>query len=317
MYLAFLAMFGAIAGSFASAAIYRIPRENLNLWKPARSFCPSCGHTLAWRDNLPILGWLLLRGQCRYCRERFSPGYLVHEVVLAVAFVVAGLAWPGEAGPVALVLCCIALTALWIATIIDFQYLILPDGITLGGIPFGILASVLVPQFQLWQEASERLPWGVSWFGMNATSSPVAVALVSSLFGAAVSFGFMVGFRALFSYLWRQEALGFGDVKYLAAVGAFLGLEGAAWTLLAGVLVGVAMGLLNASRLVVVVRRRHRQRRRKVTLFQDLATGWKLGRLIPFGPSLVVGTTLVMLAPLETRQFFLVAWPNLLQDALL
>jgi prepilin signal peptidase PulO-like enzyme (type II secretory pathway) len=122
----------------------------------------------------------------------------------------------------------------------------------------------------------------------------------------------LIGIRVVFSYILRQEALGLGDVKYLAAVGAFLGLEGAAWTLLIGVFAGAVLGLLNILRMIWVVASRRRQRGRTRVLKSSMYMGWMLGRLFPFGPPLVLGTVLYLLYPEDIRVFFLETWPNLL-----
>ncbi len=315
-YSLWLAVFGAIAGSFASAAVWRVPREGESLVRPLRSRCTSCGTTIAWYDNLPVLSWILLRGRCRACGVRYGAGYLVHELVLAGLFLWAGHAWPGRAGLLALGLACCALTALWIAAAIDWRHFILPDGITLGGIPAGFLASCLVPQFQLWPGDPFRLPWGTAWAGLDPSLEPVPLAALSSAVGAAASWGFLFGFRLLFSYILRQEALGRGDVKYLAAVGAWVGLEGSAWTLLVGVMAGALLGIGNILRMILLVRARRRRRGRVRSWKEDVHVGWQLGRVIPFGPPLVLGTILVLLEPSKTASFFTQTWPDLLRNLL-
>lgn len=311
----FLAALGAAAGSFASAAAYRIPRPSLSLVRPLRSFCPSCRRPIPWYDNIPVLGWILLRGRCRQCGEAFGWSYLLHELVLAALFVAAGYSWAG-AEPLALALVAVALTGLWIAAVVDWNELFLPDGITVGGVPFGLAASVLVPSFQLWDPLRPGAPWGAGWLGLDPARDTVLMAAASSVAGAAGSFAFLFGLRALFTYLLREEALGFGDVKYLAAVGALVGLEGSAWTLLVGVMAGAALGVLNIARVTAVLAARHRARAVPRRWRRTLYKGWRLGRLIPFGPALVLGTTLVLLAPLWTRHFFLQAWPAFLASIL-
>ncbi|MAW61128.1 MAG: hypothetical protein CMJ94_09845 [Planctomycetes bacterium] len=311
-----LGVLGAMLGSFASAAIYRIPREGLSVWRPMRSFCPSCKAQIKWHDNLPILGYLILRGRCRSCKVGYGPGYMVHEIVLAGLFVLAGETWlvSQQAAPTALLFALVALTALWIATAIDWEHLILPDGITLGGIPFGIAAAVLAPSFHL-GAGLDHLPWGVDWLGISLADPQTKIVLVSAILGSSISWALLIGIRVLFSYILRQEALGLGDVKYLAAIGAFLGLEGAAWTLLIGVFAGAVLGLLNIVRMIWVVAHRRRQRGRTRVLKSSVYMGWLLGRLFPFGPPLVLGTVLYLLYPEDIRVFFLETWPNLLLHA--
>ena len=317
LYFGFLALAGAIAGSFASAAIWRIPREGMTIWKPARSHCPKCGAIIRWHDNFPLLGWVVLGGRCRDCKVSFGPGYLVHEVVLALLFVLAGRTWSADptqgGGPGALVLVLVALTALWIAAAIDWQHFILPESITIGGVVFGFAASALVPAFHLWPGLEGRLPWGIGWLGFDGNEPAVQQALASAALGALISFGFLFGIGKLFSYLLGQDALGFGDVKYLAAVGALLGLEGALWTLLVGVFAGALFGIANVSRMILAVRRRRRARAsNRVYAHSARHVGWAVGRVIPFGPPLILGTTLLLLDPASVHRFFFETWPGLL-----
>lgn len=307
LFTAFLAIFGAIAGSFASAAAYRIPREGMSVARPARSHCPACGAQIAWYDNLPLLSWLLLRGRCRSCRARFGAGYLVHEAGLALLFVLAGRGWAAEQGLTALLVVLVAVTSLWIAAAVDLRHFILPDGITIGGQIAALVAVPLVPELHVW--SPERVPWGAQWLGFGAEHGIRTLALASGAVGWAVGFVVLFGIGRLFSYLLRQEALGFGDVKYLAAVGAWLGLEGAAWSMLIGVFAGSLFGIVNVVRMICVIRRRRARGRRRYA-HSTPYLGWRLGRMIPFGPPLILGTLLVLLAPGIVHQFFLVTWPE-------
>lgn len=310
LYWGFLGMLGAIAGSFASAATFRIPHPEYTLTRPARSQCPSCHTQIAWHDNLPILSYFLLRGRCRACGVGYGPGYLVHELGLAALFLLAGASWAASAGWLALGIVLVALTALWIAAAVDLRHFILPDGITIGGQWAAIPAILLVPELHLWP-GRESLPWGALLLGLDADSAPRMIALASGLVGWAAAFTISFGIGRLFSYLLRQEALGFGDVKYLAAVGAWFGLEGALWSLLIGVFAGSFFGAANVARMICMVRRRRRARgSRRAYASSAVRTGWLLGRLIPFGPPLILGTTLVLLAPQTVHHFFLVTWPE-------
>ena len=316
LYGTFLCVAGAMAGSFASAAAYRIPRDDMSIVSPRRSHCPRCDATIPWHDNLPILGYFILRGRCRACKASYGPGYMVHEFGLAALFWLAGQTWladPAQGGGVlALFLAFVAITSMWIAAAVDFRHFILPDGITIGGVPFGILAAALVPSFHLWP-GSDGLPLGLGLLGLSASDPPIQLALISGILGAVISFGFLFGIGRLFSYLLRQEALGFGDVKYLAAVGAFLGLEGSLWTLAVGVFAGAILGVVNVLRMILVVRHRRRARGSKLQYsFSSTYIGWQAGRTIPFGPPLILGTMLTLLFPSAVHEFFLDTWPRAL-----
>ena len=215
-------------------------------------------------------------------------------------------------GAIALLFGFVAFTGLWIAAAVDFRFFILPDGITIGGVPFGLLAATLVPAFHIWPGLG-GLPLGVGLLGLSADASPHLVALISGILAAVISFGFLFGIGRLFSYLLKQEALGFGDVKYIAAVGAFLGLEGSLWTLAVGVFAGAILGVVNVLRMILVVRYRRRTKGKNHKYVHSfIYIGWQAGRTIPFGPPLILGTMLVMLDPSAVHTFFLETWPRVL-----
>ncbi len=315
LYNSFVVVLGAMAGSFASAAIYRIPQEGLSIISPARSFCPQCKHSLKWHDNIPILGYLILAGKCRHCKGPFSLGYLTNEVVCAGLFYLVAHSWVADSarggGATYFVLALIAICALWIAAVIDWKHFILPDGITLGGVAFGLVAAAIAPHFQFWPQLSSSL--AVSSVLSLDLSPNSGGALISAFLSSSISFVFLLGIGHGFSYLLGQEALGFGDVKYIAAVGAFLGIEGSIWTLAIGVFAGALLGVLNVLRFWFVVYLRRKRRGSQLAYAHSSSyVGWRVGRVIPFGPPLILGTTLTMLFPLHVHNFFLVTWPSLL-----
>ena len=205
----------------------------------------------------------------------------------------------------------IAICALWIAAVIDWKHFILPDGITVGGIAFGFVAAALAPQFHFWPQVSSSLSVsGLLGLELSTTSGG---ALISAFLSSSISFVLLLGIGRGFSYLLGQEALGFGDVKYIAAVGAFLGIEGSIWTLAIGVFAGALLGVLNVLRFWFVISMRRKQRGSQLTYAHSSSyVGWRVGRVIPFGPPLILGTTLTMLFPLHVHHFFLVTWPTLL-----
>jgi len=174
--------FGACVGSFLNVVIYRLPREDLSVAKPRRSFCPGCKRQIPAFENVPIVSWLLLGGRCRGCKAEIPIRYLVVEIATAVLF--AGLGWTftrhafgAPADWIALV-ASLALAASCVAvTFIDIDWKIIPDEITWPGMVLGVVASVAAPPLQ-----------APGWlFGQLVSADPTTRGgLVSALVGQHV-----------------------------------------------------------------------------------------------------------------------------------
>src|SRR5438045_2960308 len=132
---------GAAIGSFLNVCIYRLPRD-LSINEPSRSFCPACKKPIPWRQNLPLLSWLFLRGKCANCGSRIAFRYFAVELLTALLFLAVWISFPW---PVALVYW-VFVSLLIAATFIDFEHFIIPDEITIGGTVVGIVASLAVPE---------------------------------------------------------------------------------------------------------------------------------------------------------------------------
>lgn len=209
----------ACLGSFFNVCIWRMPRHESIAWPG--SHCPGCGHPLGLFDNIPVLSWLFLRGRCRYCRKPITPRYLVVE--LLTAFLFTALVW--WHGPTPLALAYVVFSGmLVIGTFIDIEHYILPDRITLGALAAGLLASALWP----------ALHGASSWRD----------GLLASAAGAALGGGLLllVGFVGKLAL--RKDAMGLGDVKLLAAIGAILGWKAVLFTVLVSSLSGTLAGVV-------------------------------------------------------------------------
>lgn len=210
------ALFGLVIGSFLNVCIYRLPRDLSIVWPASR--CTSCGREIAWYENIPVLSYLALGGRCRTCRERISPMYPVIEALTAVVFVATfeafGLSW---LLPIRLVFGC----AMIVLLVIDLQHQILPNEITVSGIVAGIAASFVAPPG--WRD---------------------------SLIGAVAGGGALWLMAWGYERLRHHEGLGFGDVKMLAMIGAFLGWKLMLLTLVVASILGslTAVGLMLARR---------------------------------------------------------------------
>ncbi len=225
--LAFLA--GLLIGSFLNVCVFRLPRD-LSVMKPARSFCPFCEETIAWYDNIPVLSYILLRAKCRHCGAHIPLRYPVVELATAIAFGLCVKIF--GVTPVALKY---ALFSAIMITLIasDFEERILPDEFTVGGAVVGFIVAWFVPLHGEFALFVVPYSWGPHW-----------VSLVESLIGAAVSSGSIWLAGWIYEKVRHREGLGFGDVKMIFMIGAFLGLSGALLTLIAASLVGAVGGLL-------------------------------------------------------------------------
>jgi len=269
---------GLVFGSFLNVCIYRLPLD-LSVVKP-RSACPRCKQPIAFYDNLPVVSWVFLRGRCRHCKTKISARYLFVELLTGALFLV-----------------CYAYFGLTLATLkycvfgflilglifTDAETKLLPDKLTLPGLALGVLFSLLVPVHDM---ASQFLP-GVLNLPISADISGHLFSLLDSLLGAALGASFIYGAGA--AYLrWRgTEGMGFGDVKLMAMVGAFLGIKLTVFTIFAASLVGSLFGLTTV--LVVWIKRTHRFTRRFASLQAARRRGWQSAQMVyrhyqmPFG----------------------------------
>jgi leader peptidase (prepilin peptidase)/N-methyltransferase len=198
------AALGACLGSFANVLIYRLPR-NLSCVRP-RSHCPACRREIPWYDNIPLCSWLLLRGRCRGCGAAISVRYWVVELLGALCGLIA--CWrfgPGVIGLAGMIF----LIDLLAVALIDWEHMVIPHTLTVGGIVVGLGAA----------------PFG----GVGLATS--ALGCVS---GAGVILILAYGYR-----LFRGRiGMGGGDVMLMGMVGAFLGVRGVLLVIFGGAFLG-------------------------------------------------------------------------------
>jgi leader peptidase (prepilin peptidase)/N-methyltransferase len=210
-------LFGACVGSFLNVCIYRIPKSE-SVVHP-RSHC-GCGQPIAWYDNIPVLSWFFLRGRARCCGRPFSFRYPAIELLTAGLFVACFLLFPLGKAAAGAVLCAIVVCAHFI----DHDHMIIPDVFTVGGAATGLLLSVLVPS--LHGETHDIF--------LVASVRSALDAVLGLLLGSAI-----VLWIALFAEaLLKKEAMGFGDVKYLGALGTFVGWQGTIFGMFGGAILG-------------------------------------------------------------------------------
>jgi len=303
---------GAAIGSFLNVGIYRLPRD-ISIKEPRRSFCPACKTQIPWRQNIPLVSWLFLRGRCANCGARIAFRYLGVELLTALLFLAVWEVFPWKIA----IAYWVFVSILLIATFVDLEHFIIPDQITIGGTIAGIVASLIVPELM---SADSRLA-ALIRAALAAALGYVILWIV--LEGGKIAFGkkrvkldgptpfnwtrhgddadFVVGDeRSLWSdYFAREkdrlllhcdeakidnrvfgnevlefrynrvrvgvgefmldtvdqisgiaheleiprEAMGRGDLKFLAAIGAFLGWRGVLFSIFAGSIVGSIVGL--------------------------------------------------------------------------
>lgn len=242
-------------GSFANVCIYRWPR-NLSVMRPHRSRCPWCARDIAWYDNLPVLSFILLRARCRECRSPISLRYPVVELSVALLWLAGYAALQRSHVDPSRILTAAIFFFLFAAVVVfmtDIDWRIIPDEMSFGLIIVGLLAS----------------PWNGLLRGETFQGRLVEAAL-----GVGAGAGMLLVVSEFGRRIFKKEAMGGGDVKLLAGIGAYLGWWGAVTTLMAASILGgvAAVGGLGFGYL-----RRH--------------------QYLPFGPFIVLAA-LAMLAAL-------------------
>jgi len=258
---------GLIVGSFLNVCIFRVPLD-LSVVRPGSS-CPHCGEAIRWYDNIPILGFLLLRGRCRDCSERISLRYPAVEILTAMTFVAIELA--GFAPHITFLYWALA-SAYIVIAVIDIDYKIIPDVISLPSLTIAPAVAFIV--MQLTPNGIYAVDWlvrYVSGYGM-AGYSPRLDQSVESLVGILVGGGIIWGIAAGYELIRKQEGMGFGDVKLMAMIGGFQGWQAAVFALVIGSMLGTIVGVIAM-----------------------IAKRGRLDMEIPFGPFLVAGAMLHLL----------------------
>lgn len=219
----FVFLFGLIVGSFLNVCILRLPKDESLLFPG--SHCVSCNQAIAWQDNIPVVSFLALKGRCRRCGSRISRQYAVVEILTAFIFVFF-YAWFGLSVKGAVYL--VFTLAILVESAIDWRHKIIPDVITLPGIAAGLVLSALFPSLQ-----GETVFWK---------------GLLQSFLGLIVGGGFLYLLGTVAEWVLKKEAMGGGDVKLLAMIGALLGVQAVFWTIFVSSLVGSLVGIIQRLR---------------------------------------------------------------------
>lgn len=278
-------LFGLIVGSFLNVVIHRVPRRTF-FKAGQRSHCPACGAPIAWYDNIPVLSWLRLRGRARCCGALISVRYPFVEVLTGIVFAAACFGRDvttadgfqvAQAGLLAVDL---FLLAMMIAcSAIDLEHRILPDVLNFFGIGVGFLVAFLLPELH-----------AGGWFSRIASQlDPGGIAFLNAFCGCLLGAGSLYAIAWIGKLAYKTEAMGLGDVKFMAFTGTFIGPDGVLLTLLVACVLGAIIGLIATMR-----------------------TG---DPLIPFGPFLAAGVLLAHFARGDAFRWIFEDWPRILRTS--
>jgi leader peptidase (prepilin peptidase)/N-methyltransferase len=218
MTLLIAVLFGLLIGSFLNVCIVRLP-EDESIVSPG-SHCRSCRAPVAWRDNIPVLGFVLLGGRCRSCGAPFSPRYAVVEVLTGILFgLVAMRGLPLDETLLQMAIC----AAMVVITFIDIDHFLILNVITYPAIAISPLLAWLVGH----------------------------ISVTDSVIGIVVGGGGLYAFAWTYEKLRHREGMGLGDVKLLAMIGGLLGWQATLFSLFAGSMIGSVVGLV-----AMILRRR-------------------------------------------------------------
>jgi leader peptidase (prepilin peptidase)/N-methyltransferase len=332
----FLFALGAICGSFLNVCVYRLPKYDrfwpslTGLWSPPSS-CPRCRTHLAWHDNFPVLGWLLLRGRCRTCRMWISPQYPIVELLNGLLFIAVyllevptgiwasladsclytelgpqtypGLGWLSPEWWVHLRYAyhMVLIEALLVASLIDFKLKIIPDGCTLPAMAVGVVAALAIGRLNLvpvWfqdprvgREAVHVLPDWMQWLSSSGPRVPEWIAAWPHLHGLAAS---LAGLLAGGGIVWIVRAVGSSILKREAMGDGDVVLMAMVGSFIGWQPVIIAFFLAPVGALLYVIAR--------------MAFRWH--EEIPYGPFLSLGTLATLLGwqtiwPAFERMFLL------------
>jgi len=239
-WLAVTFILGAMAGSFLNVVIYRLPRDK-SLIRPRRSYCPHCHESIAWYDNVPLVSYFLLHGQCRHCGSLISPRYVIVEAMTALLFAATYWLTSARGEPVGVtVVYCIVTAGLLAASCMDLELRIIPDSITIGGMLVAPIFSVAVPALH-----------DAPAFGRNFLffpRDPLWGSLAACVAGMAVGAALTALSGVVGRFLFRREAMGLGDVKFMAALGGVLGWQQIVLVFFLAAVIGAVVGVVHLLR---------------------------------------------------------------------
>lgn len=206
----FIIILGLIIGSFLNVCIYRIP-ENQSIVSPP-SHCNKCNNRLKIIDLIPVISYLILRGKCRYCKEKVSIRYMLVELLTGILFL---LVYNNYNLNIETIYYLILVSILVVISFIDIDYYIIPDNLIIFGIIVAISFNILTG-FMSFKEV---------------------------FLGGLVCGGSILTFIYVLEFLIKKEAMGGGDIKLFAMLGMFLGIKGGFITIILSIYLGAIYGI--------------------------------------------------------------------------
>jgi leader peptidase (prepilin peptidase)/N-methyltransferase len=286
----FFFLFGIVVGSFLNVCISRIP-EGVSIVSPG-SRCPRCLQPIKPYDNIPVFGWLLLRGKCRNCALPISPMYPLVEFTTGLVFV---LTWY-EFDISLLTLKWLIFSCLIIVLVVtDFRVRLLPDLVNFPGMAMGLVLAFRVRI----ADPTAAMLYFLLGFRKLPFRSDLFFNMLNSLLGALLGSMLLWGAAAIYKLVRKRDGMGMGDVKMMAMVGVFLGPRGAFLTILLGTLLGTVIGVLWVGALYLSGwKRTLAERAAKRGLGRAAAIRWAIASQyqLPLGTFLGIGAMAVVYA---------------------
>ncbi len=232
MFYSFVFIFGLLFGSFLNVCIYRLPRDESIAFPP--SHCTNCSTPIKFYQNIPVISYLLLGGKCSNCKEGISIIYPVVELFTAILVTLLLYKYGVTLETFVYVLLTLSLIVI---SFIDLEHFIIPNVITFPGILIGLAYNFLITDWGLLYKVIPKLDLG------NIFYIVPRIPALNSVFGLIIGGGTLLLIAYLYKLIRKREGMGMGDVKLLAMLGAFLGINGVFFIILVSSLVGSVVGI--------------------------------------------------------------------------
>jgi len=232
LFYTFVFIFGLLFGSFLNVCIYRLPRDESITFPP--SHCTNCNTPIKFYQNIPVISYLLLGGKCSSCKEPISVIYPVVELFTAVLVTLLFYKYGVTIETFVYVILTLSLIVI---SFIDLEHFIIPNVITLPGIIIGLAYNLLITDWGFFLKIIPGLDFG------NIFYIAPRIPALNSVFGIIIGGGTLLLIAYLYKIIRKREGMGMGDVKLLAMLGAFLGINGVFFIILVSSLVGSVIGI--------------------------------------------------------------------------